>query len=54
VLEAGRIVERGTHEELVQREGRYWQMLQAQQHMRREHEDEWLAPQSTPAPASKA
>jgi ATP-binding cassette subfamily B protein/subfamily B ATP-binding cassette protein MsbA len=54
VLEAGRIVERGTHEELVQREGRYWQMLQAQQHMRREHEDEWLAPQSTPASASKA
>jgi ATP-binding cassette subfamily B protein len=32
VLDKGRIVERGTHEELVAAQGRYWDMLQSQLH----------------------
>jgi ATP-binding cassette subfamily B (MDR/TAP) protein 1 len=30
VLDRGRLVERGTHDELVQRKGRYWELLQLQ------------------------
>jgi ABC-type multidrug transport system fused ATPase/permease subunit len=30
VLDAGRVVERGTHEQLIQQRGRYWQLAQAQ------------------------
>jgi ABC-type multidrug transport system fused ATPase/permease subunit len=33
VLDAGRIVERGTHEELVCADGLYHQMLEAQKEM---------------------
>jgi ABC-type multidrug transport system fused ATPase/permease subunit len=30
VIDHGRIIERGTHDELLAREGRYWSMLQRQ------------------------
>ena len=29
VMESGRIVERGTHDELIARHGEYWSMIQA-------------------------
>lgn len=32
VLEGGRIIETGTHDQLAQREGRYWEMLRRQLH----------------------
>jgi ATP-binding cassette, subfamily B, multidrug efflux pump len=31
VLDSGRLVEQGTHEELVARGGRYWELLRRQQ-----------------------
>jgi len=43
VLEGGRIVETGTHEELAGREGRYWEMLRRQLH-----------PSAAAVPASEA
>ncbi|MBY0261905.1 MAG: ATP-binding cassette domain-containing protein, partial [Phycisphaerales bacterium] len=44
VVEHGRIVERGTHEELAALNGRYRQMLDLQNSAQRAHEDEWTVP----------
>ena len=40
VLEKGRIIEVGTHDELVSREGRYWEMLQVQLHQTKDYAGE--------------
>jgi len=44
VVDHGRIVERGTHEELAALNGRYRQMLDLQNSTQRAHEDEWTVP----------
>ena len=49
VMDAGRIVERGTHAELMRRHGQYAQMWAMQQHEARE-ETPSVAVDSRPAP----
>jgi ATP-binding cassette subfamily B protein len=39
VLDAGRVVERGTHAELIARRGRYWALLRRQQLVEQIEED---------------
>ena len=49
VLDRGRIVEMGTHDELLAREGAYWKLYQAQQ--RQAEADAEAAVQTLPSPA---
>jgi ATP-binding cassette subfamily B protein len=55
VLDDGRIVEQGTHDDLVARQGRYWQLVRRQQldDSIEETGEALLAAAGTPADASR-
>ncbi|MGQ0628026.1 MAG: hypothetical protein ACT4PL_07995, partial [Phycisphaerales bacterium] len=58
-IEKGRMIESGTHDELVAREGRYFEMLQVQLHAARDYagaegEPGSPAPLATVPPAAAA